>query len=222
MACSSVTEISISADNVPVTNEFENQNKIDSIVAPFRTELNKEMLEVMAIAGNDFTKDRPNGSLNNWAASATLNSQKAYLNDVPAFCLLNVGGLRNSINKGEVTLSDLFKLMPFDNEVVIVDLPISSIGKIEYYLKQSGGEPIAGAKVINGKLIIDGMEEVENLTHIRVVTSDYLMNGGDKMTFFEDRINEFYPGVLLRDALIEQAKAQQTLIWDNELRINFN
>ena len=222
MACSSVTEISISADNIPVTGEYKNSNKIDSIVAPFRTELNEEMLEVIAIAGSDFTKDRPNGSLNNWAATATLNSQKAHLNDIPAFCLLNVGGLRNSINKGEVTLSDLFKLMPFDNEIVIVDLPVSSIEKIEYYLKQSGGEPIAGAKVVNGKLLIDGMEEIDNVTFIRVVTSDYLMNGGDKMTFFEDRMGEYYPGILLRDALIEQAKVQKTIVWDNESRISFN
>lgn len=220
LACSSVTTISVSAENVPITNEYERSNKIDSIISPYRTTLAEEMEEVMAIADQEFTKGRPNGSLNNWAADAILASQRLRSEiQIPTFCLLNFGGLRNPISKGEVTLSDLYKLMPFDNEIVCVELPISSIQDIEEYLKLSGGEPIAGARLVKGKLKIDNFDV--HTESVLVVTSDYLFNGGDKMLFFENSISKYDTGILLRDAMINQAKMQERLVWNDEERISF-
>jgi 2',3'-cyclic-nucleotide 2'-phosphodiesterase (5'-nucleotidase family) len=220
LACSSVTTISVSAESVPITKEYERTNKIDSIISPFRTTLAEEMEVVIAIADQEFIKGRPNGSLNNWSADAVLASQRFRLDiRIPTFCLLNFGGLRNPISKGEVTLGDLYRLMPFDNEIVCVELPISSIEDIEKYLKLSGGEPIAGARLVDGKLRIDDFDV--HSESVLVVTSDYLFNGGDKMTFFENSISKFDTGILLRDALINQAKIQGQLVWNNDARISF-
>jgi hypothetical protein len=47
------------------------------------------------------------------------------------------------------------------------------------------------------------------------------MNGGDNMRFFEKRVEVMYPQKLLRDALLEEAKNQGTLISVNENRMNF-
>tara|TARA_R110002072_G_scaffold271987_1_gene432074 strand:+ start:63314 stop:64030 length:717 start_codon:yes stop_codon:yes gene_type:complete len=221
LACSSVNIVSAENQQIAVTKQYEKVNVIDSIVSPYRLELNKEMLEVIAYAPKDFERGKPNGSLNNWSTDAIYNSQLQKMDSSkPSFCLLNWGGLRNSISQGEVTLGDVFKLMPFDNEIVIVELPINSLVKIQGYLQKRNGEPIAGATVLAGNLIINNADNGEHETFL-VVTSDYLMNGGDNMDFFQDKVNVTYAGELMRDVMIEAAKEQKTLIWNDDQRITF-
>lgn len=216
MACSSVSEIQVGAEYIPVDN-ISYSAKIDSIILPYRDSLEDEMNVVIGYAPKDFERNRPNGSLNNWAADVLGQSMLEELDERPYMCLLNVGGLRNSINKGQVTIGDIFKVMPFDNEVVAVELPISVLKDIELYLLNKDGEPISNALFENGKLEILALEE--NRSSFWVVTSDYLMNGGDNMVFFSKRTKEIYLGKLMRDVMIDAVIAQDTLHWNDQQRI---
>lgn len=221
LACSSVNTITLNSaesSNSDVLIQGSDQNAVDSMVSPYRQELQAEMDEVIAYAEKPFETGRPGGSLNNWSADAVLQSQigNARLAG-PTFSLLNVGGLRNTINSGDVTLGDIFKVMPFDNEIVWVEMPVESLKDIAEYLTASGGEPIAGARLENGKLTVDGMN-AETKT-VWILTSDYLMNGGDHMDFFQKNISVTHSNELLRDAFIRIAKEQKMLIWSDELRI---
>lgn len=222
LACSSVDIIilnSTSSANTDVVNQGGKVNSIDSIVAPYKEELNAEMNEVIAYAERPFEKGRPGGSLNNWAADALLQSQIGKTKIAgPVFSLLNVGGLRNSINEGDVTLGDMFKVMPFDNEVVWVEMPVESLQDIASYLTASGGEPISGAELKNGKLLVDGVNE--DTKTIWILTSNYLMNGGDNMNFFQQQISVTHTDELLRDAFVRVAKEQKLLLWSDEIRIH--
>ncbi len=220
MACSSVQTISVSnEERIVVTKEYEKVNRIDSIISPYRSEMNVEMKQIIAHTSKSFERGKPNGALNNWSADVILETGKKEVNDsIQLFCLLNWGGLRNSISAGDVRLEDIFKLMPFDNEIVIVEMPLSSLNKITEYLIARNGEPIAGAVLKNGKLTFIENTSRESKTFF-VVTSDYLMNGGDNMTFFEERLNEIHTNILMRDAMIEAAKEQKELIWNDEKRI---
>jgi len=67
--------------------------------------------------------------------------------------------------------------------------------------------------LIEGKLSITSSPE--NPTHFWVITSDYLLNGGDKMTFFTKRTNVNETGKLLRNVLIEEARSQGKLRAEN-------
>ncbi|MFT5779960.1 MAG: 2',3'-cyclic-nucleotide 2'-phosphodiesterase (5'-nucleotidase family) [Crocinitomicaceae bacterium] len=219
LACSSVNTITVNATNDPVVDQSVSANSIDSLINPYKVDLDAEMEVVIAHAEKDFIKGRPSGSLNNWAAEAVLHSQLRTTEfDAPVFSLLNVGGLRNTINSGDVTLGDIFKVMPFDNELVCVEMPIESLEEIQAYLIKTGGEPIAGAKIVAGKLLIDDQDD--QTEKFWIITSDYLLNGGDHMDFFQKRTNVRYPNILLRDAMIEEAKRQKTLFWDDENRID--
>ncbi len=218
LACSSVTTITVHSDNQSVLEQDVRMNSVDSMISPYKVELESEMLEVIAIAEQDFIRGRPSGALNNWAADAVLTSQTRGVElDIPAFSLLNFGGLRNTINKGDVKLEDIFKVMPFDNEVVWAEMPVEVLDDIAKYLTNSGGEPIGGAILKNGKLIVDGVDE--NTERVWIMTSDYLLNGGDHMDFFQKRLSEKHTNLLLRDLMIEEVKQQETLIWNDENRI---
>lgn len=219
-ACGNVNTIEVYSATTPVTDEFAIPNKIDSIVNPYKLGLEEEMNIVIANASVDFNRGRPNGSLNNWSADALLMNQSDFRKGKQTMCLLNFGGLRNSLSKGDITIGDIFRLMPFDNQVVWVELPISVLPEIEKYLIARDGEPIAGVKLENRKLQF--LDPIKNTQTFWVVTSDYLMNGGDNMDFFEKKINVVYPDILLRDAFIEEARKQSALIYNNEERILIN
>jgi len=220
MACSSGSKILVKNEQILIDNSISNNSKIDSIISPYRNELNKEMNEIIAYSKVDFLVAKPCGNLNNWVADALLNSQiKNKKIEEPVFCLINTGGIRSTINKGDISLGDFFKLMPFDNLLVWVKMPISSIVDIEQYIKSSDGEPISGAQIHNGKLIIDGLKNESD--YFWVITSDYLFNGGDKMYFFNQKLDFIMTDVLMRNVLISEAKGQKILIQDTTNRIIF-
>ena len=128
-----------------------------------------------------------------------------------------MGGLRNPLSKGDILLGDVYKLMPFDNEIVVVELPFSSLEKIAHYLMNSGGEPISNAVLDFNHIDIIGDSGESDSFY--VITSDYLMNGGDNMTFFEDKLSVLNTGVLMRDAMIDEVKKQKVLVYNIDERI---
>jgi len=220
-ACSSVNTYRVNSERIDIVTIDAAPNTLDSLVQPYKDSVQNEMSEVLALADTNFFNVRkPSGNLNNWVADAIFVNQTRNVRlSEPTFCLLNTGGIRSTLNKGEITKSDIYKLMPFDNEIVWVKLPIDALKDIEEYLFLKGGEPISNAEMNAKHLEINGIRKES--THFWVITSDYLMNGGDNMRFFEKRVEVMYPQRLLRDALLEEAKSQGTLISVIKNRMNF-
>lgn len=217
-ACSSLSVQNHSSQLIAVEKTEHSQSALEAEIKPYRDSVEWEMGIVIAHADTNFIPERPSGNLNNWAADALLTNQiKNIRLTAPVICLLNTGGLRTTINKGDVTIGDFYKIMPFDNLVVWTRMPVSVIPEIAEYLIKTGGEPIAGAKLENGKLQVNGV--TEKTTEIIVITSDYLVNGGDKMYFFQKAIEVIHTGKLIRDCIVTEAKEQGTLISDPTQRI---
>ena len=219
-ACSSVNTLSVNSSTEKLNASYEANSHIDSLINPYKDSLSVEMNVVIAEATTDFIVERPGSNLGNWVSDAIfVNQTRTVRLSEPVFVLLNTGGLRASLNKGPITTGDIFKLMPFDNELVWVKLPMSVLPDIQTYLLKSGGEPIANARVENGVLKLNGGKE--SATHFWIITSDYLKNGGDKMTFFAKSEDVVLTGKVIRNCLIEEAKLQGVLVEDTVKRITF-
>lgn len=220
LACSSVSKNYVATENTVVSGTTQENSELDQMIEPYRDSMKAEMEVVIAIAENDFIVERPSGNLNNWVADAIFTSEtKNKRLSMPAFCLLNTGGIRSTLNKGDITIGDIFKIAPFDNETVWVRMPASSLGKIEKYLINSGGEPVSNVKLVNGKIVFNSSPK--EYDEFIIITSDYLFNGGDNMDFFKDNIEVTLTGKLMRDALIEEAKNQRVLVNVIENRMQF-
>ena len=218
-ACSSVRNIYVQTDRIPVSGVTEPNDSIEEFIRPYKNELSLEMDKVIGYATNDLVRYRPEGSLGNFVVDATLDYLVRY-NEIPKdqyICLMNHGGLRSPISKGDITTGDIYKLMPFDNTVVIAKLPMSALDSICEYIKSSGGEPIAGFTVKNGPCSLNHKNDSDTLY---VVTSDYLFNGGDHMDFFQLNYSYKNTGVFLRDMLIDYVKEEDTIRPILEGRIN--
>lgn len=218
-ACSSYFPTKWSSNSLPITAENAEANYLDSLITPYRKGLETEMNRVIGESPENLVKGRPCSGLNNWAADALLKNQISFIGaEHNILVLLNVGGLRSSINKGPIHVGDLFSLMPFDNEIVCAKMPFSALVDIENYLIASGGEPIANASLKQGKLIFDNPNPNED--YFWIITSDYLLNGGDKMDFFQLRTETVLTGKMLRDAFIEEVVKEKLISIDNTCRID--
>jgi 2',3'-cyclic-nucleotide 2'-phosphodiesterase (5'-nucleotidase family) len=216
-ACSGKTKIS----SVTVSSiELNEKNKItDSAtyytIAPYKEKMDRIMNEVLGVSDTSLTKDLPESSLGNFVSDAVLsriNSVSTSYKIMPAdICLLNNGGLRAQLPKGEITRRNVFELMPFENKIVVLTLSGKQTQEMFEYIVASNGAPFSGAKIkATGKkisaLFIQG-SPFDPGKNYRIVTSDYLAAGGDKYTFFKDPLYTDTVNYLLRDVIIDQIKS---------------
>jgi 2',3'-cyclic-nucleotide 2'-phosphodiesterase (5'-nucleotidase family) len=216
LACSS--HLQVYSGRIALGNSIVSSRSTDSIIKPYRDSMNRAMGKIIAYSETDFLVERPSSNLMNWVADAIFIQQTQTIKTkTPIICLFNTGGIRSSLGKGNLTIGDFYKLMPFDNTLVWVEMPIETLAEVGAFVTKTGGEPLSNCTVQNGKLQLNSLPE--GTTHFIIITSDYLANGGDKMDFFKKGkiINE--TGKLMRDVLIEHAIQQSTLISTNEIRV---
>ena len=179
-----------------------------AIIAPYQKGIESEMNEVLTYSKISLTKKGSESLLGNFVTDLCLNYADAHM------CVMNNGGLRTTIDKGKITRGKLYELMPFENELVVLELNKEDyLGLLEYICKR-GGEPFSGAQIVMDKEgnIVSNTWPVnfENGEKVKVITSDYLANGGDKMSFFHNK-EQNKVGIKLRDAIIDYCTNTDTI-----------
>ena len=204
-ACSQ-TYVLESYNNDSISVNTTEDSIIQNIISPYKKGIKNEMEEVICFNKNYLQKNKPESTIGNFVTDLCMQ----YV-DVD-ICILNNGGLRTEILRGNVTRGKIFELMPFDNELVIIELEKKEFIQLIDYIIKRNGEPFSGMKItINnkGQLInCDKLEKFDN--KIRVLTSDYLANGGDKMWFFTKK-KQFRTGIKIRDAIIDYCLKTDTI-----------
>ncbi len=188
-----------------------------SIIAPYKAGIDSVMNEVLCISEIDMTKGKPESLLGNFVTDLCLQQYS----DIADICVMNNGGLRSSLTKGKITRGDIYTLMPFENKLVILELDKKSYLELLQYIIKRGGEPFSGIKIRvdeNGIILSRSLDLSNN--KVKVLTSDYLANGGDKMSFFNEKKQELV-GIKVRDAIINHCLANDTIAskLDNRLSI---
>lgn len=212
-ACHSVGKIDhVETRNYPLnTGEYTSvDSSIYKEILPYKSKVDEAMDAVLATSDMAFEKKMPEGTLGNFAADACLQeSQKLYYpsDNIPiSFCFLNNGGLRASLPKGKITKRNVFELMPFENELAVLTLSGENTKKLIDFIVAKGGMPVSGISIkikdsTNASTSI-GNEAFDKNKNYKVVTSDYLANGGDNLLFLKDATNKEVIGLKVRDAII--------------------
>ena len=181
---------------------------IYNIIQPYQNEIEEQMNETLVYTKNDLTKGRPQSTLGNFVTDLCLNYCDANI------CVFNNGGLRTTIDRGDITRGKIFELMPFENELVILELNKTDFIGLLNYISLRGGEPFSGLniKIDKNNNIIEHSWPVnfDNNETVKVLTSDYLANGGDKMSFFKGK-KQHKIGLKLRDAIIDYCEKNDTI-----------
>ncbi len=175
-----------------------------SLIEPYKLELDETMNVVVGHCAATLEVGRPESALSNFVCDAML--QKANEVMPTDFALTNIGGLRKPIAKGEVTLRTIYEVMPFDNQLVLLDLKGDDVLALCNAIAQVGGEGVSGISfgMENGKAVdvrIQGKPLDLKRTY-RVATSDYLSFGNDKMKPLLRRVNIYNLEMQLRDLIL--------------------
>ncbi len=193
----------------------------DKILKPYKDSLDKLMNVIVGHTDVAMAKerDKPETLLGNFVADICLARTNTYaeksagtINRVD-IALFNNGGLRSSLPKGIITRGNIFELMPFDNELVVLTLSGKKTWELIRYVSASGGQPMAGMKLgihpdrTPSAVLINGQPFDSTRTY-NVVTSDYLSNGGDKMDFFKNPVKIQATGILIRNAILDYCIAE--------------
>ena len=156
-------------------------------------------------------KGQPESKLGNMVADACFTEAAVKMNQQQAgaidFCVLNNGGLRSSLPQGKITLKNIYELMPFENELVVVTLTGTSTESLLKYIVAKGGVPVSNLKMsLSDSALVQaqtGSGLFTKTRNYRILTSDYLSNGGDDMKMFADRVAVEPVGIKVRDAIIQ-------------------
>ena len=107
--------------------------------------------------------------------------------------------------------------MPFENEAVVLKLSANNIRDLaQYFIDKKRAHPLSNMQITINKnneiqqITING-KPLDDKRDYYVLTSDFLANGGDQMSFFtqaKERINMDYK---LRNVLIDYFTKHDTL-----------
>ena len=196
-----------SYENKVVTVQAIKDSSAMMMIKPYQNAIEKKMNQHITFSKTQLNKKGFPSKLGNFITDLCLSYSDAHM------CIMNNGGLRTFIDSGNIITRNIYELMPFENELVIVNLNKDDYVKLINYIAKKG-EPFSGITITINK-------ERELLSHswpvnfeyddkIKVLTSDYLANGGDQMSFFQNKKQEKI-GIKVRDAIIDYCNNIDTI-----------
>lgn len=212
------------SENTAIDSTFSEQQEFEALIKPYREKVTAEMDAVIGYAAVNL--DKATGELNNAMTNFMADAgyaqclywlEKTTINIRPDIVLFNYGGIRDVIPKGEIQRRHLFKLMPFENKLMLVRLKPDDIqAMIDYLVSEKKAHPIHGMQIslipegtLNSFKIAD--KPLDPQKSYWVLTNDYLLNGGDRMDFFKENDSVIDTEYKLRNALIDYVQRTDTI-----------
>ena len=215
--------VKISAKTSTIDSLVTQDSTIIKEFLPYKEKMIEEVNKVLSYAPKNLVRTDGNlqSSLGNLIADLSYDKANELFKKETGkkvdFAFSNYGGIRAGIWKGDVKVLHAFNLMPFDNTIVVAELTKEKTEELfKYFITINEANPLSkqvqvvieGGKIdvkINGKPLEDGRTYY-------VATSNYLQKGGDRMNFFLHPESLFETNFLVRDAISDYFKSQDTLV----------
>jgi 2',3'-cyclic-nucleotide 2'-phosphodiesterase (5'-nucleotidase family) len=225
----------IEGERIEINDSLGDVQAIEDFIKPFREHVNKDMDSILGYSVDTYSKR--DGELN--TAIGNLMVDAVYELSNPVYksrtgkdidmVLLNHGGIRSTLYKGNITTRTAYELMPFDNSIVVVEMKGHLINDlVSYLVDNKRAHPIHGLQIkldASSQLLeatVNSQPIDINRTY-HVATNDYLYDGGDKMVFFKQGDSLHVLDYKIRNVLVDFFKKHDTLsptIDDRFIQIN--
>jgi len=198
---------SLSYTNYKIAAQKNTDTALVNLLQPYSGDVGRMMKRVIGFSNTTMYKKQPESVLGNFMADCIKEMAEIKYQTPVDIGFMNQGGIRSEINKGNITLGNIYELMPFDNLVVIQQVKGEVLEKFIQRIAADGGWPVsknssfkiqtkrAQSILINGKpLDMNAIYTVAN--------TDYIANGGSNAEMLKG-IPMQNNGYLLRDALVD-------------------
>lgn len=213
----------IQGNSLVINNNIPADSGITQLIAPYKKSVDKEMNKTLAYTPTSLSKkdSKYNTAIGNMMADAVMEMANPIFKKRTGYpfhaVLLNYGGIRSSLNAGPITTRAAYEIMPFENEVVVVELSGYQMKELFAYISsRETAHPFSGMEVLlnpDGTLKearIQGQDIIDNETYF-VATSDYLQKGGDNMNFFTKPVSLLGLDYKIRNLLIDYFVKHDTI-----------
>ena len=201
----------------PVTSQPVGKTQADdpaiaALIAPYHDKVTSQMAEVLGAAPTPLVKSPGESPLANFVADLQRERASQVLGQSIPLGVMTNGGLRAGLPAGPVTLGAVFELMPFENELVVLDAPGPVVQQLFDYaahakMAVSGATYTVTVDGLPKDIRIGGQPFDGNQNRTwPIAISDYLATGGDNMVFFK-ALSFRHTNVLLRTAIADHIRA---------------
>ncbi|MDE6654204.1 MAG: bifunctional metallophosphatase/5'-nucleotidase [Muribaculaceae bacterium] len=158
---------------------------VEAIVAPYRAEV--DALNSKIVGHTAKALDRTSPEMLNFAADFVAQRARELTDNVD-FAILNKGGIRNSLPKGDISEGQVTSLMPFFNRIQVLDIKGDKLMETFDVMARAGGNGVSSEMEIlfdpaTNKCTdatLNGVR-IDPAKTYRIATIDYLAQGGDYM-----------------------------------------
>ena len=213
VSCKSAYNIQKTEQSEYILSDTSNttiDSSIYTLILPYKEKVVGTMSAVIAESESAMERGEPESKLGNFVSDACMSEALKiyYPSDgrQADFTFFTNGGLRKALPMGKITLGDVYELMPFENQLVVLSVNGELVKKIFNFIASKDGAPLSGARfqikdheAVN---ITIHNEPLDITKTYKVLTSDYLANGGDSFDFLIDSPRENV-NLKVRDALIQ-------------------
>lgn len=169
--------------------------------------------EVIGYSTEVMTTEYPESSLSNWFVdilmrqTGTLSGKKVDLG------IVNFGGIRVDMPKGDILLDDMLSMFPFKNQLAYVELTGRQIRTILEDMAASRFQVLGGVRVVaeDGKLVSAeiGGSPIDDDAVYGLATISFLLAGGDGLSLGQNAVSvSVYDDVDVIDAILEHINAE--------------
>jgi len=208
---------------IPITDTLNVNSKIEAFIKPYREHVEANLDSVLSYAVNTYSKSDGefNTAIGNFMADVVYEQANPIFksrtgNDID-MVILNHGGIRSIISKGNITTRTAYEIMPFENSIVVVSVKGTNINALVLYLiNAKRAHPVSNFKLTLDRnfnpveSLING-EKIDTTKTYYVATNDYLYSGGDNMTFLKPNDSLYDLSYKIRNALIDYFKKTDTI-----------
>ncbi|MDR3327221.1 MAG: 5'-nucleotidase C-terminal domain-containing protein [Prevotellaceae bacterium] len=196
-----------------VVSEKSKTNSMNAWIKPYKTALDKIMGVHIGVSSMEMSAGLPESLLGTFVTSVMADYANNHGKKFDCV-ITNIGGLRENLPKGQLTVNEVYKMFPFDNELIILTLSGNNMEELCQIIASKGGEITSGIemKIVSsqnkkiGENIKIGGKEINKNRNYKVLTTDYLSFGNDLMFPMADYSEIYTFGQPLREIIIDFIK----------------
>ncbi len=199
-----------SASQLEVTAEYDaNLNaSMRKQLADFKRKMGQSVVRQIGTVTSRMTAGRPESPLSNFLADQLLEEARALSMTNVDLSVINIGGIRAALNKGILTEEAIFRVVPFEDELVLLKIKGKHVMSLFQQIARVGGEGLSGARLTcrNGvvqQATVGGEPIDENKTYV-LATFDYLARGNGGLSALLKADETTNLGCKVRDCYIRQ------------------